>query len=106
MKMYLITYGDDNLMATFQADDHYHAIEQFIDWAPYNPDEQENRYAITGVSMVLPIIEWQEDNSSVYVCGNDDSWFHSADFSLVTVPNSLDNADEIEDFIVNNREED
>lgn len=33
MHTYLIIYGADSEMATFQADDVEHAIEQFVDWA-------------------------------------------------------------------------
>lgn len=106
MKTYLITYGANNEMATFEADDHHHAIEQFINWQPVSPIDEENRKSIESVSLVLPIEGWdEEEDTAVYAVGNDESWFHSYDLSLVTVPTSIKNADEIEDFIFNNRAE-
>lgn len=49
MKLYLIVYGSDSLMATFEADDRAHAVEQFVSWAPVSHNDQGNLDSITHV---------------------------------------------------------
>lgn len=55
MQTYLILYGAQNELATFEAEDVAHAVEQFCDWAPVAPDYQANRDAIAQVMVCTPV---------------------------------------------------
>lgn len=55
LSRFLIIYGANNEMATFEANGYEHAIEQFISWAPVGPTDEENRAAINEVSLMLPM---------------------------------------------------
>ncbi len=55
MKRYLILYGEDNDMATFEAEDAAHAVEQFVSWAPVSPDDQDNLNSINEVLLCSPV---------------------------------------------------
>jgi hypothetical protein len=105
MQNYLIMYGADNSMATFQADDVRHAVEQFVDWSKTSLDAEAT--TINTVELCIPVIGWEADEYQIcYATSNDGSWFPAPDLEIVAVPGSIKDADEVEDFIVNHRGED
>lgn len=105
MNRYLIFYGADNNMATFEADNPQHAIEQFINWAPVSPNDDDNAEAINEVAIIIPVRMHEETESGVYAVI--DKTFGSIDrLLLTTVPNNIINENEIEDFLVNHRGDD
>lgn len=104
MMRFLILYGDNNDIVTFDSDDHHHAIEQFVSWAPVSPDPEVNRLAINEICLAIPIEYTDEENSLLYAVGEDGSYFGARDLSIVTVPANITDGDEVEDFIVNHRD--
>lgn len=100
MNRYLIIHGSDSEMLTFEADDPFHAVEQFCDMGHKQAD-------ITEVLYCAPVIGWEnEERSTLYATCNDGSFFGAEDLEIVTVPDAIaqsGNSDEVEDFITNHR---
>ena len=57
MNTYLIMYGADNEMATFEAENVEEAIEQFVESEIASDDMDDARNAISGV-MICTDVEW------------------------------------------------
>lgn len=101
MHTFLITYGADSLMATFEADSPAHAVEQFVSWAPVSHDPEENEKAITGVDVLCPV-KPSDDGTGYAHCPGDGSFFGLKDLAITFVPAEVHNdADEIKDYLSN-----
>lgn len=100
MERFLITYGADNDMVTFDADSPAHAVEQFIDWAPVAPDAETNRSAITGVHVLVAVNPVEEGIG--YAHSGDGSWFGLDALEVTFVPEEVaQDADDVEDYLFN-----
>lgn len=49
MKTYLITYGAENELATFKAENVEKAVDEFLDWAPVIDDDDANLHSINSI---------------------------------------------------------
>lgn len=100
MHTFLVLYGADNEMATFEADDAAHAAEQFVDWAPVSPSPEDNRNAINSIMMCLEVESWDNpDRPTIYATSSDGSFFPADDLKLKVVPADLTDPDDIERFL-------
>lgn len=100
MERFLITYGADNDMVTFDADSPAHAVEQFIAFAPVSPHAEDNRSAITGVSVLVAVNPVEEGIG--YAHSPDGSWFGLDALEVTFVPEEcVQQAEDVEDYLFN-----
>lgn len=92
MFTFLITYGADNEMVTFQADSPAHAVEQFCDWAPVSPNFAENFAAITAVAVTVPVD--RTDHGIGYAHASDGSYFGLDILNVTFVPEEIEDIEE------------